>query len=156
MNEWSILLPLSLFSQGKIPCYVLSSRLCWTDSRFGRFRENRNLLPLPKIPPPFLVNTARGLAAKKLFVLMYICLFSKARHPLNPYLLKIFPYYIYCRLLFIIFETCKIAWVTSYSRNVITSVMKLAPASNCLFTMWRVLRAPKWTSCLLQLQELHE
>ena len=75
------------------------------------------------------------LVAEKFFVLVYIRLVSKASHPLNPYLLKIFPYYIYCRLLFTIFETCKIAWVTSYSRNVITSVMKLAPASNCLFTM---------------------
>ena len=75
------------------------------------------------------------LVAEKLFILVYICLVSKACHPLNPYLLKIFPYYIYCRLLFMFFETCEIVWVTSYSRNVITSVMKLAPASNCLFTV---------------------
>jgi hypothetical protein len=135
VNEWSASLSLSLFCHGKIPCNILSRRLCWTDSRFGRFRENRNFLPLPKIPPPFLVNPARGLVAKKLFVLVYICLVSKACHHLNPNILKIFPYYIYCRLVFIIFETCKIAWVTSYSRNVITSVMKLAPAFNCLFTM---------------------
>ena len=60
VNEWSALLPLSLFSQGKLPCYVLSRRLCWTDSRFGRFRETRNLLPLPKIPLPFPINSACG------------------------------------------------------------------------------------------------